>query len=473
MPDLSALAARLKSPLALLVSLTLLRGLLYLSLFPPFFGPDEAAHFEAIRLIGQERKWPTQEVYQTTPMHPQMDTVFEQFRLWQLVGLYSPTRNLGVRDNLFIHYYPPQIAGNEVSADAYLMLYHLGVAPVAALLAPLPLTAQVYLLRLVSVLLAAGVVAAAWRTFRLVFPDRPVIALSACAFILFWPMHTHVTASINSDTLAELVASLFMLVGSQTMLTGPTRRRLVLLVALAGLGLLIKPTAFFLLPTLLAGLLIYTLRRFRGWSPARITAGLLAGTVLVWAGGIFVYLNTGAGRRPLAFLTDGLRWPDWAAYLSPSALAYYVQSANFAVLSFAGLFGWSNLHIPWSWVRVWAVVLGLLIFGGGWFCFRVFIIRQGDFSDSQIDVLLLWLAALLFAFVGVTMPIFVTQSRSWGIHSRYYFPAIIPLAFFLTSAARQLLPARLRRFFWPAWPAAWAVYDAVIVVFILIPFIYS
>ncbi|RME76502.1 MAG: hypothetical protein D6784_05685, partial [Chloroflexi bacterium] len=211
MPDLSALAARLKSPLALLVSLTLLRGLLYLSLFPPFFGPDEAAHFEAIRLIGQERKWPTQEVYQTTPMHPQMDTVFEQFRLWQLVGLYSPTRNLGVRDNLFIHYYPPQIAGNEVSADAYLMLYHLGVAPVAALLAPLPLTAQVYLLRLVSVLLAAGVVAAAWRTFRMVFPDRPVIALSACAFILFWPMHTHVTASINSDTLAEMVASLFML----------------------------------------------------------------------------------------------------------------------------------------------------------------------------------------------------------------------------------------------------------------------
>lgn len=459
-----------RSPLLVLVGLALARGLLYLSLFPPFFAPDETAHFEAIRLIGQERKWPTQEVYQTTPMHPQMVATFEQFRIWRLVGLPSPLQS---QNNLFIYYYPPQIAGSEVQANAYLLLYHLGVAPLAAVLAPLPLVAQVYLLRLVSVLLAVATIAVAWRTFRLVFPDRPVIALSACAFILFWPMHTHVTAAINSDTLAELVASLFMLVGSQAMLTRLTRRRLALLLGLAGLGFLIKPTTFFILPTLLAGLLIYVLRRYRGWRPARITAGLLGGAVLVWAGGIFVYANTAAGRRPLAFLFDGVQWPHWANYLSPPALAYYVQSANFAVLSFAGLFGWSNLHIPWSWVRVWAVVLGLLILGGVWFCFRVFIAGQSCFSDSQVDVLLLWLAALLFAFAGVTMPIFVTGSRSWGIHSRYYFPAIIPLAFFLTSAARQLLPARLRRFFWPAWPAGWAVYDAVIVVFILIPFIYS
>ncbi len=39
--------------LLLLIGLTVVRGLFYLSIFPPFLAPDESAHFEAICLLGQ------------------------------------------------------------------------------------------------------------------------------------------------------------------------------------------------------------------------------------------------------------------------------------------------------------------------------------------------------------------------------------------------------------------------------------
>ena len=335
----------LKSSLVLLVGLTLVRGLIYLSIFPPFLAPDEPAHFEVIRLIGQEKKWPTLEVYRTTPMHPQMDLVFRQYRIWTLVGLYSPQENLHLINNLFIQYYPPQVAGSEIQAGSYLMLYHVGVAPIAAMLASFDLVFQLYLLRFVSVLLAATTVVVAWFTIRFVFPKQKIFALAVTSFIVFWPMHSHVTASINSDTLAELISSLFFLVLVLTYHKGITIFRGLLLISLLGLATFTKPTVFFLYPTLTAVLIIYIGRKLQ-W--ANIVIGTLI-TILVaitWIGSLFLFTNSNGGRSLLSLFSSPLRYPDWSNYVSSDTLSFYIKSLNFALVSFGGLFGWSNIHIP-------------------------------------------------------------------------------------------------------------------------------
>lgn len=461
-----------KSPLILLVALTLVRGGLYLSIFPPFYAPDEAAHFEAIRLLGQERQWPTRQVYQTTPMHPQMTVVFDQFKIWEMVGLYSPTKNLGQTDNLFIHYYPTQISASAVVADSYLMLYHVLLAPLAGLLAPLPLAAQVYLLRLVSVGMAAAAVAMAWITARTIFPADKSVALGAAGFMVLWPMHTHVTAAINTDTLAELIGSLFFAVLALVFMKGATTRRVAALAGLAALAFITKPTLFFLLPALVAAAFIYWGRR-RGWS-VWFMGGALAGlTALLPAAAVGVFANTGGGRRLLAVLSQGFRWPAWGDFFTSQALTYYAGSLNFAVLSFAGLFGWSNLHIPWGWVRVWAVVLAVMLAGVLLFVGRDVLPRGGPLTPAQKTVLVAFGAALLFSIMSVTIPVVVTQSRSWGIHSRYYFPAIVPLALFLYLGARHLAPARFRARFWRVWLAGWALYDLAVLVLVILPFLFS
>lgn len=465
----------LSHPLVLLVVLSLVRGLIYLSVFPPFLAPDEAAHFEAIRMIGQEQKWPTDESYLETPMHPEMDATFERFRIWNLVGLYSPVKNLGITDGLFIHYYPQQIAGSEIKADSYLVAYHLGLAPLSAALTPLDLVTQVYLLRLVSVILATVTIVTAWYTVRAVFPQSKLIALGVCTFLVFWPMHTHVAASINSDVLAELIGTLFFLMLVNTWRLGFSPYRTAALLGVLGVGLLVKPTVFFLLPTLVAALIIRLGRRLK-WRTAVI--GLWVGVLVVvtWIGALFLHENSDGGRRLLSFFSTELRLPQWSQYFTPEALVHYVQSFNFAVVSFAGLFGWSNIHVPWMLVRVWAGFLLIIFFGGLIFAWQHLLPNsrsQSSLTSYQQEILVIFLLAIVFCLISITTPVIVTRSTVWAIHARYYFPAIIPIAFYLFLSVRQLIPTEFRRFLWPGWLLGWAAYDAAVFVLIILPFLYS
>jgi hypothetical protein len=468
-------STNLSWPLILLVSLTLLRGLLYLSIFPPFLAPDESAHFEAIRLIGQEKKWPTAEVYSVTPMHPDMIATFEKFRIWSLVNLYSPTRNLGVTSNLFIDYYPTQIAASEVVADSYLMLYHLIVAPLSAATASFDLVAQVYLLRLVSLLFATGTIVIAWFTVRSIFPAEPALALAVGAFITFWPMHTHVDASIAVDPLAELIASAFFLALVTIYLKGFSRVRTTLLLGLLMLAVLTKPTTFFLFPTLAVALVIFFSRRLK-WSTL-VTGGALALLfMLTLVGSIILHENSGGGRKLLSIFSYNLSPPDWSRFVAIEAGPLYLQALNFAVLSFAGLFGWSNIHVPWAWVRFWAILLFLITLGSFIFIYQHLLTAgqpQQEFSGLQRKILIIFIFAIVFSFIGVVTPILVLQSPSWGIHSRYYFPAIIPIALYLFFGFRQLFPLNFRHLALPAWVIAWFTYDSLVLLFVILPYLFS
>ncbi|GIK39951.1 MAG: hypothetical protein BroJett011_37840 [Chloroflexota bacterium] len=462
-------------PLILLVGLTLLRGLLYLSIFPPFLAPDESAHFEAIRLIGQERKWPTATVYSVTPMHPDMAATFEKFRIWSLVDLYSPTRNLGVASNLFVDYYPTQIAAGEVVANSYLMLYHLILAPLSAATASFDLVTQVYLLRLVSVLFAMGTLVMAWFTVRSIFPAEPALALAVGAFITFWPMHTHVDASIAVDPLAELIASAFFLVLVTIYLKGFSRVRAILLLALLTLAVLTKPTLFFLFPTLAVALIIFFSRRLK-W-PTRVIGGVLALLfMLTLVGSIVLYENSVGGRKLLSIFSFNLLLPNWSSFVAVEAVPLYLQSLNFAVVSFAGLFGWSNIHVSWAWVRFWAILLFLIILGSLIFIYQQVLTpgqQRYELSSLQRKILVIFIFALIFSFIGAVVPIIATQSPTWGIHSRYYFPVVIPLALYLFFGFRQLFPFRFRHLALPVWAMGWFIYDSLVLLLVILPYLFS
>ena len=460
-------------PLILLVGLTVIRGLFYLSIFPPFLAPDESAHFEAIRLMGQEKKWPTAAVYAVTPMHPEMVPTFEKFRIWELVNLYSPPENLGVASNLFVDYYPTQIAASQVVADSYLVLYHLMLAPLSAAIASFDLVTQVYLLRFVSVLFAAGTVVIAWFTVRSLFPQEPALALAVGAFITLWPMHTHVDASVTVDPLAELLASACCLVLVKIWLKGFSLLRTILLLGFLGLAILTKPTTFFLMPTLAAALIIYLSHRLK-W-PAFIMGVMLASLAgITLAGSIFLHENSGGGRKLLSLFSTTPALPDWTEFITREALLRYLQAFNFGVLSFAGLFGWSNIHIPWSWVRVWAVLLFFILCGSLIFIYQ-HLLRPGSTNDDgqRRSLLLVMLLALLFSFIGVMTPIIVSQSSTCSIHSRYYFPAVVPLALYLYLGFQQLFPWGWRRFALPVWVLGWFAYDGLVLLIVVLPYLYS
>jgi hypothetical protein len=168
--------------------------------------------------------------------------------------------------------------------------------------------------------------------------------------------------------------------------------------------------------------------------------------------------------------------PDWSRFVAVEAGPLYLQSLNFAVVSFAGLFGWSNIHVPWTWVRFWAILLLLIILGSSIFIYQHLLTpgqHRQKFNDVQRKILIIFIFAIIFSFIGVITPILVLQSPSWGIHSRYYFPVIIPIALYLFFGFRQLFPLYFRYLALPVWVIAWFTYDSLVLLLVILPYLFS
>ncbi len=99
-------------------------------------------------------------------------------------------------------------------------------------------------LRLLSVLIGAGVVAGAYATGRALLPDQPQIALGAAGLVAFIPQHMAMLAAVNNDGLAELIVALTL--WGVVVYLKTKRVRVWWLGVLVGIGLLTKVSTLFL-----------------------------------------------------------------------------------------------------------------------------------------------------------------------------------------------------------------------------------
>jgi len=457
--------------LILLISLTIIRGIIYIAIIPPWLGPDEVAHFEAIRLIGQKGQWPTEEVYRTTPMHPQMAASFDAFRIWQISGLIPPDIN-NPAQTLLINYYPPTSSGSLVFAGNYPLVYHILLAPLALLLSPLDIVSQLYLLRLVSLLMITITIISAWFFTNTIFPQS-TYPLAVTSFMIFLPMYTYVNTLVNTDVFCTFLASLYFLVLAKIFCRGVLWWRWGAAFCLLVAAILVKPTALFLLPTSLAAVIVYLARSFR-WKTSVLASLCMALMVLTFLGALLFYQLTNGGRLgsiPI-FSVRTLNLFK-VNYFSREAVAVYIHTIRWGFLSFWGLFGWANIPVSFNWLRVlWMICLAI---GVGCVIFvEKYIIsaKKVDLKYEQKSVLLVVLLALIFALIGVYVPIIATQSIKWGPPSRYLFPAILPLALYFFIGFQQLLPRRFHKFTLIIWLVVLVCFDSIVLIGALLPTIY-
>jgi len=122
-------------------------------------------------------------------------------------------------------------------------LYYLLGTPIQMLLEDQPLVLQLYALRGVSVVIGMLTVAAAYGASRVIVPHRPLIALTIAAMVAFNPMFTYMSAAVNSDNLITTAsAAIFFALAWGIRARYPSRKWLILLGILVGIGLLTKPT---------------------------------------------------------------------------------------------------------------------------------------------------------------------------------------------------------------------------------------
>lgn len=319
--------------LALIIPAYLLTGVLYAMGTPAWQAPDEPAHYNYVRYLAENSQFPVLrhgdyphaylEQIKSARFPPDMPVEPIRYEFWQ----------------------PP--------------LYYMLATPVFRLFdgALLPL-------RLLSVALGAGVVVVAYAIALAARPGDTALALGTSAFVAFVPMHLTMMASVNNDSLAELLLVLVMLrlirlaskpAEKDRALSRPSY--LLVTGSLLGLGLVTKATVYVAIPLALITLLLSESRPLLLARRVVTLFGPALALAIPWyARNIAVYgwpdlLGT---RNHDAVVVGQLRTAD---YLARIGWATYLK--NFITTSFHsfwGQFGW--MAVPMD--RRIYLVLGLL-----------------------------------------------------------------------------------------------------------------
>ncbi len=410
--------------LLLILVAYLLVGGLYAVVTPAWQAPDEPAHYNYIRSLAEEGRLPV--------LRP---------------GDY-PAAYL---EQIKSAHFPPAMSIDPIRYESWQPpLYYTLAMPIywVAGGALIPL-------RLLSVILGAGLVVAAYAVALTVCPGDTRLALGTAAVVAFVPMHLTMTASVNNDALADLLLALVML-RLMRWTRGTVRHPYDLAITglLLGLGLITKATVYAVAIPSAIIVLVWDERR-----PALLARRALAifGPALLvalpwYARNVALYgwpdllgkLNHDAIVVGQLRTADYLAQVGWASYLRDFAATSFH--------SFWGQFGW--MAVPMDGKTYLALGLfsalaavGLMVSAGNWLprlpsasslrLERIVAFPSGEIEKSKAG----WLACLWVIFT--LMFIYLYYNISFvQFQGRYLFPALVPIGLAATLGLRAILSRR-------------------------------
>lgn len=458
-----------------LVWFALLRGVIYASVIPPWQAPDEFRHFEYARLIAEHRR-PVTYADLSPQLEEEIIASLLEFDYWKF-GYFDLPFDENNPPHRFADFLAPVIAHSLYQPPSY---YLLGALVVFPLLGE-DVVLQMYALRLASLLLGALTVIIAFLVTREIFPDDIFLKVGTPAFVALLPMHAFITASVNSEVLAEFVTSLLLLLLVRTLIKGWHWPEITLVPVLAIFAWYTKRTALVAFPLILIAIPLRWASR-RQKTERRWVLGIPAGLGVVTA----VLIILAASLSP--FLTR--LWPKAIGYLlwpedilsfilnrerlSPAALRLYSKFLRTLLESFWARFGWMNIRLGDGWYLSIAIVClfslaGLVLFG-----LRVIRGRKRLPPNQVAALLLLFLGVVLQMGIVVVGQLRVRETLSPGSlpQGRYLFPVIVPIATLFMLGLRELVSPRHRQRLLIASLAGFLALDAASLLFYILPFYY-
>ncbi len=304
----------------ILISVSLLRALLYSAIIPPWQSPDEHAHFEYAALLGQLRRIPTLRDLNDEMQSRIVASMFE-YNFWQLIKrqpVESPPEGFIIQSGIFeapathvvnnrFLYYP------QVEADP--PLYYFVPALIYTGLIESDTALQLYGMRLATVLMfVLLVVSASWAS-RKIFPDDAFLAIEITTFIAFFPMLTYMGSVLNNDVLATVFATVLLGILVVVIRFGLSWQRVILTAGLLFLGLLTRYTSVWTIP-LVAGLgTIYACWKHKILRYAAFALGM----VVLISFGLF-FIPSGRTRHWNSVSSSGATVTNRTAYRGKYAL---------------------------------------------------------------------------------------------------------------------------------------------------------
>jgi len=410
---------------------------------PKWQAPDEPAHFNYIRAIGDTG---------ALPVLQQGD--YNQEDLEKIKAAKFPA-TLSIDAIRYEAYQPP--------------LYYLAATPIYLIARSAGLDATVIALRLFSVALGVIVLMLAFAIVREIFATRgdDLLALATVGAMATIPQHIAVSASISNDLAAEAVLALILLLAVKRVNGTMRDSRFVILGGIAfGAALLTKTTAYFPGAVVLVGAIFAA--KAATTSQIRIAIFLFALATLIaapmFARNLLIYGITdplGIARHDSVVIGQ----PTTAEMIARFGLNKIVS--DFFVVTFKSFwaqFGWMGVPVHERIYIALAALTVIAILGHIFYAIRI--LRQRDLlSPAQW-----WCAILLSAMIGVAVADYVLYNFKFlQFQGRYLFPALVPLALFLAIGLRELIPNVFRKIIFALLYIALVALDVVCLFWFIVP----
>ncbi|MGQ9683067.1 MAG: phospholipid carrier-dependent glycosyltransferase [Anaerolineae bacterium] len=397
-------------PLAVLIAVYLATATQYALLTPPWQAPDEPAHYNYVRYIAERGALPV---------------------------LRSGDYPAAYLEEIKARGFPPEMSIDPLQYESWQPpLYYVLAAPLyraALAIAPHPL--PLIVLRLLSVLLGALLIAVTYLIARELLPQPEPLALGAASVLATLPMQVAMTAAVNNDTLAGLWSAVIVWQLLRLLRSSPTTRQWQLLGLTIGLGALTKLSTLATLP-LVGAVVCYTLwqqahtsaaGRAARWRPALAVA---LPALLLIAPWVLRNVVTYGVADPLimarhsSVVAGQLRTEVWLAQVGlPSAVR---EMARTTFYSFWGQFGWMGVPLPDRLYTLLAAGCGLCALGLAADACHI-ASRWGRLTrEAQVS----W--CVILGWLLLTAASYLWYNLSFKQHQgRYLFPALPAIALLL------------------------------------------
>lgn len=445
-----------KRILFLILLVTFLKELVWVSLVPLWHFPDEQSHFGQLAFLAEVGRQPG--------IQDKKDLTEEIRKSEELLG--TERDNLGINkftyhpeyrieySNSYIGKYEQEIisfAKNrnfremvKSEASRYSPLYYAFLALFYRIFYEKDLFVRVFIIRIIQIIFCLGTVYFAWLIGREIFSQEKFFGLTLASLVSFHPMFSFVSAGINSENIGNFIFSLFILLGLRILNRGLSFRRIVALFGVAFLSLYIKPQLIIVVPLsfLLFFWLLITVKYSR---LKKIILFIFLSVLGLLIGKFFLQYDIGPTVVFWRLLAN-FNFFDFLNYLWSYAIFHLYREV---LPWYWGIYNWLGVTYPREVHRVinWVILFSLIGLG-------IWLIKsikqcklQKKISKEFISISFLIIASIML-FLGIYLfdwLEFTQRKIHLGVQGRYFFPTIAAHMGIFLLGLKNLMPDNFRK----------------------------
>jgi 4-amino-4-deoxy-L-arabinose transferase-like glycosyltransferase len=458
------LGRRVALALVLLTLATVLRGIVWSGLLPPWQGPDEPSHYAFVERLANF-SYPNRDDPRDRAS-PALDasirhTAFAYFLVHDQRRPFSSALRSALPPE------PPnlsQSAPASLTTDGYPPLYYALLAPLVRLPGLHTATSRLYAARFGSALLGGLLVVLTFFLIREVVADD-VLALSGAGVLSLAPVVSQASAIVNADIGLAVACTALAVLALRTVRLGVTARRLLAAGACALAATLMKPFGIVAAAVLVGALLVLPLVLRRTGRPVLVASAVaIAGAFALFVLGLARYrlLDVSNLRFAASYL--------WQFYLprapgltdvfpAQDPLTNPVPAWSIWGETGIGSFGWLSAQLRLQIVELGAASIAAAVV----VAIVGVVIRRRRLTERQVVVLCSCAVGVLLYVLGLHAAEVVNMIQARGttqpvegriLQGRYLIP-IAPLALALVLAGAHAWSRRVALATSAAWLVIW------------------